>query len=151
VKSIDRRANSTQNTISAPEQPNGGNVKNAFAPTFRHGDLEGNAGELMTFFGLKNERDIAAYMESFTIVTDGLGMTDPVTEGKYKSAMLLLYFQVLSDAHPGSAFRMTNEMGSLLCAYFGEARIEDALQPTTKHTTIRALIGGEVTVQIAMV
>lgn len=126
-------------------------MKTAFAPSFNPGDLDRNAGELMTFFGLKNERDVAAYMDSFTIATDGLEVATSVTEGNYKSALLLLYFQVLSAVHPGSAFRVTNEMSSLLSVYFGDARVEDATKPTTKHATIRALIGSEVTVQIAMV
>lgn len=114
-------------------------------PDFTPNDLAGNALELRDVFLLHTEEEVP--VDSFAIVSDNTEMVVAVGPGKYKSALFLLHLMTKS-ARP--TFELTDEMRRLIPQYFGQKIVDDARHPSTKHSTVRALLGRTVYIRLTL-
>lgn len=113
---------------------------------FEQNNLKANALKFEGHFDLDRERDVP--VQKFLVAPPGGGTVTTVEEGKYKSAMLLLY---LSDLAGSDQFVMTDIFRGIVREYYGDDLCADAERnPETTHTTIRDLLreDGEVTIRI---
>ncbi len=114
-------------------------------PVFQSGRLEDNARELCDLFHLGDESKVP--VACFTIVSDGHEMVAAVDPGKYKTALLLLYFM---DRAGTCEYGLTSEMRDMISVYYGPELIIDAQQPGTKHKALQALLGYAVHVKLVL-
>lgn len=118
------------------------------APNIMPFKLDHNSAELAKLFGMRSEHEVASIVAYYTISSDGVQSTTRVEQGKYKSALFLLYLQTLSKKPLGDRFERTVEMLNHLHIHFEPAMVDDALKDETKHPTLRALLGQNVTIQL---
>lgn len=110
------------------------------ALVFTSDDLSGNAAKLVEFFDCGSESGVP--VTRFSIAAPGYEVLEfDVQEGKYKTALFLLYLSTLSIGYVERNRFMMNAMSrDLVRAYFGNAICDDALRnPETKHTSVRML------------
>jgi hypothetical protein len=129
-------------------QISGGIVMYGEQRCFIRNDLPKNAQQLIEYFGLSHEAEVP--VASFSITVDGNCEKTEVREGKYKSALFLLYLAHQTiDGAMNRPFQLRANMRQIVSDYFGDALCEDATKnPETKHTTIRALLTENVVVNI---
>jgi len=112
--------------------------------------LEDNFSMLRGHLGLPSEGHVSSLISSFTIEVKGVATTTTVGDGKYKSALLMVYLAQMDRIREDDGFTLDREDRKDIKAYFGETLVADALSnPNTKHTTIRDLLAnGRVKVTI---
>lgn len=112
---------------------------------FARNNLKANALMLEGRFDLDRERDVK--VASFSVSAGENDETVYVDEGKYKSALLLLYLAELAE---GDQFFMNDDYREIVREYYGDDLCADAeTNEETTHTTIRDLLSdGQVIVTI---
>ena len=117
-------------------------------PELVQDNLAENAKRVTGYYDLRNERKVPVI--TFTITVNGKSEKVTVTDGKFKSALLLLLLG--EGAENPYDYLMDDERRDKARLYFGSELCEDAEEnPETEHTTIRYLLAeGEVRVQLEM-
>lgn len=113
-------------------------------------DLPGNATMLVEFFDCGSEDGVP--VASFVIEDSSDRLEVEVEEGKYKTALFLLYASILviSGWRRSCRFVMNDHLRKLVREYFGTSICDDALMnPETKHTSVQMLLLPGATVELA--
>lgn len=103
---------------------------------FNPNDFIGNVNQLIQLFRYKKESDVQ--VTRFVIESPNNKKLDVmVGDGKYKSAIFLLYLSILEM---NERIIMTERLRKLTRNYFGEELCQDAIKNPEKHVTIRNLL-----------
>lgn len=114
------------------------------APSFR-GDLDQNAAQLSDYFLTLEES--AVPVESFLIESDGKSFSCPVEDGRYRTALWLLY-NALAAKSP--TYTLSRAMKRQLPLYYGDELVIDAKRPETKHQALWFLLGDNVRITLRL-
>ena len=114
------------------------------APSFQ-GDLANGAAQLADYFLIRE--DSCVPVEAFTIESDGVRQTFTVEDGRYRTALWLLYC-ALPAMTP--AYRFTRQLKRLLPRYYGDSLVVDASRPETTHQALRLLLGDQVDIELRL-
>lgn len=113
-------------------------------PPFDPEDIDANALELCDLFQLRREEDVP--IAGYTIVYDGREHVGVVGPHKYKSALFLMYLTTMTGG--GFRFSLTEVMRRYLLRYFGPVLVSAAKEIGSGHTTLHALLGRSVMIEI---
>lgn len=113
-------------------------------PSFR-GTLDFNAAQLCDHLLILEES--AVPVEAFTIDSDGVRQTFTVEDGRYKTALWLLYSAIPTMA---SAYEFTRQMKRMLPRYYGDNLVVEASRPGTTHQALRLLLGDQVDIELQL-
>ncbi|MFA9262819.1 MAG: hypothetical protein ACEQSB_05755 [Undibacterium sp.] len=115
----------------------------AIFPSFNPEDIAANALELCDLFQLRREEDVP--IAGYRIVYDGREHVGVVGPNKHKSALFLMFLTTMSG---GMRFELTDAMRRRMADYFGLECMLAARACGSPNTTLRALLGHSVSIQI---
>lgn len=105
--------------------------------------LEDNTHELCDFFHIRVES--AVPVEQFSLLSDCQHSSFPVEPGKFKTALLLLYWAVTSRA---TRYFVSRPQQDQIALYFGESLVHKAQCAPQNHPALALLLGDSVTVEL---